>query len=200
MTRKSVTTVFLLPLLTLCMLILPNDAIAKEGKKAKKKKANFQFNIGYLNAFDAVGVYYINAGIKIGPKLYVGPYLEWFRDDYSFDANLFTSSDEHYNERVEGINFGASILYKKRRWFFLGTLAPFGSSKLKNRRPNTVGKPNDVTKPVLWGVTVGYLIIPKIHFNLLTSYFSRQYRDDPTDYYENNSFAIGFGFKFHLKL
>ncbi len=138
----------------------------------------------------------MSVAVKVIPRLYLGTYLEHFEDDYSIKANLF--DDDFYNERIEGINFGASAWYEKERWFLMATIAPFGRSKLKNRRPNTVGKPNDVTKPVLWSITMGYLAMPKIHLNLLFSFFSREYRDDIANYYRNRSPAIGIAFKFNL--
>ncbi len=103
----------------LFILLSPNNAIAKKDEEAKKNKSalNFQVNIGRLAALDNLIVYYFSTGIRVAPKLYVGPYLELFQDDFSLTRHK-------YNERVEGTNFGASILYEEKNWFFLGTLAP----------------------------------------------------------------------------
>ncbi len=148
--------------------------------------SKYQVNLGALFAIDLdiTGYRYINIGMNILPRIYVGPYLESFSQTFTFAGN---------DEQLEGTSFGASILYERGDWFFLGTVAPIGSSHFKKE----LDRP-DPSTPSLWSITAGYAVIPDLGFNMLLSYFSRTHGSDTTNGLSNNGLGIGFAFKLNF--
>ncbi len=151
------------------MLILPNDAIAMP---------KFQTNIGVLSSLrpDSTGdsSYYLNVGIGIIPQLYVGPYF----------ALLTHPLDTHNN--LKGSTFGLSALYELNDWFFLGTFAPFGSTKkvVRGRETDT-----SIDLPLTISIGVGFLVIP--YFGLSLSQVWRTYGNDEATRESSSSLRVG---------
>ncbi len=187
------------------MLILPNDAIGKKTKKSKAKTSSGFLVLGYNFGIGVhfTGNYYLQGGIKVLPRLYVGVHLETFEQTSPFLTGFSHGFGQFFGDEpgeapdnfsTNGLNFGVSTLYELGDWFFVGTLLPIGSSEFTDEQLGG----NSPGTPFLWSLGVGYLLIEKINFGFTLSYFYRTYGDDPNGTLDAESVALGLAFKFGL--